>query len=282
MRHTLLVVALAFVPAFLAAQSPWARSKAGLYAQLGYHTIPTYGTLFGSDGNDIDMIRQVSESTVQLYGEYGITGRTTAIVSLPYRFNSRGARNPDSPFMFAQEDTGSISGLGNVSLAIKHQFLTGKVALAGTLRMDLPSDKSQPFAGLQTGFDAVTVQPTVSAGMGFGKAYWFAYGGYAIRTNDYSHYANAGVEAGLAIGPVWLIAFSDLVVSVENGSRKLTPFDALTGLYVNDQGWLSTGIKGIWQINRFVGIAASASGAAWAQYVPKSPGLSAAVYFKWD
>lgn len=282
MRHTLLAALFAFSAFALSAQSPWARSKAGFYAQLGYHTIPTYTTLFGMDGNDINMIREVSESTLQLYGEYGFTDRTTAIVSLPYRINSRSARNPDQPLMFAQEDTGSISGLGNVSLSLRHQFLSGKVALAGTLRVDLPAGAGQPLAGLQTGFEAVTIQPTVSAGMGFGRVYWFAYGGYTIRTNDYSHYVNAGVEAGVALGPVWLIAFTDLVVPTENGSRALTPFDSLTGLYVNNQGWLSPGIKGIWQINRFVGVVVSGSGAAWAQYVPKSPGLSAAVFFKWD
>jgi len=283
MRYIASAFLLAIAPLLLSAQSPWARSKAGFYAQLGYHTIPTYGTLFGTDGTDIEMIREVSESTVQLYGEYGITSRTTAVVSLPYRFNSRGARNPNQPLMFAQEDTGSISGMGNASLAVRHQFLTGKLALSGTLRVDLPSSKSQPSAGLRTGFDAVTVQPTVSVGQGLGKAYWFGYAGYAIRTNDYSHFANAGVEAGLAVGPVWIIAFADLVASVENGARPSPRFgDTLTGLYENNQGWLSPGIKGIWQINRFVGLVVSAGGAAWAQYVPKSPGLGAAVYVKWD
>lgn len=282
MRHTLLATLFVFAVFSLAAQSPWARSKAGFYAQLGYHTIPTYTTLFGPDGDDINITREVSESTLQLYGEYGITSRTTAVVSLPYRINSRGARNPDQPLMFAHEDTGSISGLGNVSLAVRHQILTGKLALAGTLRVDLPAGAGKPLAGLRTGFDALTIQPTVSAGMGFGKVYWFAYGGYALRTNDYSHYVNGGVEAGVALGPVWLSAFSDLTLSLENGDRPVTGLDALTSLFDNNQGWVSMGIKGIWQINRFVGITVTGAGAAWGQYVPKSPGLSAAVFFKWD
>ncbi len=264
------------------AQSPWARNKAGFYAQLGYHTIPTYTDLFGSGGSDISMIREVSEQTLQFYGEYGLGRQTTVVANLPYRFNSRGARNPDNPYMFVQEDTGSISGLGNASLAIRHQFLSGKLALAGQVRFDFPSNKSIPFAGLRTGFDAATILPSISAGMGLGRAYWFAYGGYAVRTNDYSHYASAGAEAGWKLGPVWLVGFSDVVVSLKNGDQKVTPLDALTGLYVNDQGWLSIGVKGIWEINRFVGLVVSGAGVVWAQYVPKSPGLSAAVYFKWD
>lgn len=281
-RSLILLILFAFLGVNMAAQSPWARSKAGFYAQLGYHTIPTYTTLFGSGSSDIEMIREVSEQTLQFYGEYGLSSKTTFAISLPYRFNSRGARNPNNPYFFAKEDTGSISGLGNTSMAIRHQFLTGKTAFAGNLRVDLPSDKSQPLAGLQTGFDALTIQPSVSVGMGLGQFYWQAYGGIAFRTNNYSHFVNAGGEAGWKLGPVWLIGFTDAVFSLENGSQKLTPLDALTGLYVNDQGWLSFGLKGIWEINRFVGIVVSGAGVAWAQYVPKSPGLTAAVYFKWD
>lgn len=283
MQRTLFVGLLAIAPLSLSAQSPWARSKAGFYAQLGFQTIPTYGTLFGKDGDDIEMVRLVSESTLQFYGEYGISDRTTVVASLPFRFNKRGADNPNQMLSFAVEDTGSISGLGNASIAVRHQILTGgPVALAGTLRVDLPAGAGQPNAGLRTGFEALTIQPTLSVGMGFGKFYWFAYGGYAVRTNDYSHYVNGGAEAGAAVGPVWISAFTDLVVSTENGSRKVTPFDGLTGLYDNNQGWLSMGLKANWQVNRFFGVSASATGAAWAQYVPKKPALSAAVFFKWD
>ncbi|MBK6931005.1 MAG: hypothetical protein IPH12_09060 [Saprospirales bacterium] len=282
MRRSIFLSACCLLAAAVAAQSPWARSKAGAYTQLGYHTIPAYTALFGKDGPDIDMIREVSEHTVQFYGEYGLTNRSTVVLSMPYRFTRRGARNPDSPYMFAVEDTGSVSGLGNVSLALRHQFTTGRLAVGGTLRLDFPSDKSNFSAGLRTGFNAFTVQPSISAGMGFARAYWFAYGGYAIRTNHYSHFINAGLEGGVHLGPVWLIGFSEWVGPLRNGSRSLPALDVLTGLYVNDQGWISIGLKGIWEINRFVGVVVSGAGAAAARYVPKSPGLSAAVYFKWD
>ncbi len=282
MRLFLIFLWSCLVVVSVQAQSPWARSKAGVYAQLGYHTIPTYTSLFGAGGDDIELIREVSEQTVQFYGEYGLSSRTTAVVSMPYRFNERGARNPDNNLMFVQEDTGSISGFGNISLAVRHQLRTGKLAMAGTLRFELPADKSKPSAGLRTGFDAVTIHPTFSVGMGFSRFYWSAYGGFAFRTNDYSHFVNTGAEGGLRVGPVWVILFSELVLPLKNGSRTLTPLDALTGLYVNDQGWLSTGVKGIWEINRFLGVVVSGAGATWAENVPKRPGLSAAVYFKWD
>lgn len=266
------------------AQSPWARSKAGFYAQAAYHAIPAYGTLFGKNGSDdIEMEREVSENTIQFYGEYGLNRKTTLVAALPLVFNRRGDVNPASQLMFAQEDSGSIAGLGNVQLAVRHQFRAGKVALAGTLRVGLPAAAGyEKNTDLRTGYAAFTVLPTVSAGMGLRRAYWFAYGGYGLRTNDYSHLLNVGAEAGWHFKKVWLIGFSELVFSLENGSRRLPTQDVLSGLYVNDQGYWSLGLKAIVEMNRFWGLTASAAGAGWGQYVPKRPGLGLGAYFRWD
>lgn len=278
-----LLFLLAILPWVLTAQSPWARNKAGFYAQAGFNFIPAYGTLFGQDGSDVVLDHKVSERQIQLYGEYGLTKKTTAILSLPYVFNERGASNPDSPYQFAQEDTGSISGLGNTTLALRHQFLSGRVALAGTLRVGLPAGAHyQPRTDLRTGYPAVTVLPMVCVGMGFRKAYGFLYGGYGYRNKQYSHFLDFGAEAGFHVGPFWLSGFSELVYSLENGERLRPSVDALTGLYINDQAWWSIGAKATWEVSRFWGVTISGAGAAWAQNVPKSPGIGAAVYFKWD
>ena len=265
------------------AQSPWARSKSGFYAQLGYNFIPTYGTLFGKDGEDIILDHEVSEQQIQLYGEYGLSNKTTLILSLPYVINERGASNPDSPLMFAVEDTGSISGLGNTRFAVRHQFLNGHVALAGTMLVGLPAPADyQPFTELSTGYDALLIQPMISIGKGFGRYYAYGYGSYGFRSNDYSHFLNLGVEGGAQLGHFWVIAFSEWLYSLENGSRGLPGLDVLTGLNANDQGWFSFGLKAIWQINRFTGITVSGAGAFGGQYVPKSPGIGISAYFKWD
>lgn len=267
----------------LAAQSPWVRSKAGFYAQLGFNYIPTYGTLFGSNGNDIVLDHKVSERQLQLYGEYGVTKKTTLILSLPLVFNERGASNPASSLMFAQEDTGSIAGLGNTSIALRHQFLNSDFALAGTIRVGFPAGASyMASTDLSTGYDAISIQPIISIGKGFQKSYAFLFGSYGYRGNDYSHFLNFGAEGGLHLGKIWLIGFSELMYSLENGDRPLASFDALTGLNANNQGWLSLGAKAIWEINRFVGLSVSGAGAAWAKNVPKSPAIGVAAYFKWD
>lgn len=281
MKKLLLLCCL--LPFLTAAQSPWARSKAGFYAQAAYHFIPTYTRLYSAGGADRELERAVSERSVQLYGEYGLTRRTTLIASVPMVFNRRGDSNPASPYLFFREDSGSVSGPGNTTLGIRHQFLSGKLALSGALRVDLPAGGYQANTGLRRGYPALTVLPAVSAGMGLGKIYWFAYGGYGLRSNDYSHFIKLGAEGGYRLGEqLWLIGFSEYTGPLRNGALQLPSQDVLTGLYVNDQGWWSVGAKGIWQINRFVGAVASYTAAAWAQNVPQSPAIGLGLYFKWE
>lgn len=289
MRSVLLFITLSFLPGLLVAQSPWAISKSSINAQLGYLTIPSYTALSGAGGNSIEMIREVSEHTLQFYGEYGLSNNTTASVLLPYRFNNRGARNPNSNLIFAQEDTGSISGFGNITLAIRHQFRigdlsSGNFALGGHLHLDFPAGKSQYSAGLRTGYDAMTINPMMSAGMSFSsKAYWFAYGGFGFRTNDYSHFTNFGASTGVHLWQrFWLMGITELVLPLENGSRPLPPLDVLTGLYVNDQGWFSVGITGSLEIAHNLSAGVHVLGMAWAQNITKSPKIGVAINYFWQ
>ena len=278
----LLSFVFCLLPFTLPAQSPWTRSKAGFYAQASWQFISSYSSVYGAGEESIQLPREVSENAIQLYGEYGISKRTTLLAAIPVVFNKRGALNPEWPYMAEQVDSGTIAGLGNTQLGVRYQFSAEKIAFAGTLRMGLPVSNYQANTGLSTGYDALTVLPMLSAGMGFGNVYWFAYGGYGFRTNNYSHFINAGVEGGIHFWRIWLIAFSDYTGSLENGSRPQPLPDVYTGLYVNDQGWLSVGLKSIVEFNRFWGLNLSGAGAIWGQYVPQRPAFSIGTYFKWD
>ena len=266
--------------AFLAAQSPWTRSDAGFYTQLAWHTIPAYTSIFDMDGGGRILDRELSESTLQLYGEYGLSDQTTLVASIPYRFVQSGAfqNNSQAP----QTNQGSLSGLGNASIALRQQLWSKGIQVAGTLQFGLPANTYDPPTGLRTGYDAFTIQPMISVGKGFGKIYTFAYGSYGWRSDNFSAFTQAGLEGGAKLGPVWVILFTDLILPFENGSVDTPYRNALTALYVDNQGWWSYGVKGLWEINRFWGVVVSGAGAGWAQNVPKNPGLTAGVFFKWD
>jgi len=280
-KHTL-VILLGLANLALPAQSPWTRSKGAGFVQVAYHTIPRYGAVFEpSDGPGMLLDRKISENTTQIYAEYGLGDRTTLFGSLPFRLLSSGvflAENYPTP----QTAEGRLSGIGNISLGARRAIRVGEQRLTGTLRVDAPATAYDDPTGLRAGYDAWTILPMISTGRGYSKTYWYAFGGYGLRTASYSHFFQAGAEAGLNFGKLWLIAFSELLYSLENGNVDLPFNNRITNLYVDRQGWWSAGIKTIVAVTENVGITASFAGAGWAQLVPKSPGIGAGIYFKWD
>jgi len=276
----LLLLGLALVSFSLAAQSPWPRSKAAFFVQAAWQTIPTYNKVFESLNDlTIQPDREVTENTFQLYGEYGLTARNTLIASLPFRSMHSGDFIPNR-FAVPETAEGTLSGLGNASLGLRSAILTGKLKLTGTLRFDFPTSNYDDATGLRTGFNTWTIQPTFSTGIGLRRWYWFTYAGYGLRTRGYSHFVNTGGETGIKIRKLWLIGFTELVYSLENGSISLPIPNRIKNSFVDRQGWWSLGAKTIFEATAHWGITASFGGAGWAQFVPRSPGISLGVYFK--
>lgn len=271
---------LAAVATSLPAQSPWTRSKAGLYTQAGYHFIPTYESLFAPDGGEQALERALSERTIQLYTEYGIGKNTTLVLSLPFRFLEAG--DLTMPGVPPQTGSGTLSGLGNTQFSVRQKLIDGKLPLTASFKAELPVDRYDDITGMSLGYNAWTFTPMISTGKGYAATYWFAYVGYGYRTDDFSDLLNAGAEGGLHLGPVWAILFVDWVQPMRNGAVALPPRNNLTGLYVNNQGYVAVGFKAVAEINRFFGAFFSFGGAATAQQVPRSPGLGLGGYFKWD
>ncbi len=280
MRFQFLLVL--FFPFSVQAQSPWPRSKAGFYVQAAWNFIPAYDEVFEGKNVATPLLdREVAEHSFQLYGEYGLTRRTTLVAAVPVRFLRSGDFIP-SNYGIPETREGNLTGLGNVSLGVRQAICEGLLRLTGTLRVDLPTQRYDDATGLRTGYNAWTVLPLLGTGMGRRRAYWFVYGGYGLRSNDYSHFLNGGAEAGWHLKKLWLIGFSEVVYALENGNIQLPLHNRIKSLYVNNQGYWSLGLKTIFELNRFWGITASAAGAGWGQYVPKRPGFGLGTYFKWD
>ncbi len=271
---------ISLLSAALVAQSPWPRSKAGFYAQAAWHFIPAYEEVFPRSPGYSPLDRRLSENTFQLYGEYGVSRATTLTASLPLRLVSAGDFLGN--FATPETESGSLFGMGNVSLGIRQSILKSNVQLSASLRIDLPVDNYDDATGLSTGYKAWAALPMLSAGMGFGRGYGFVYGGYGFRSDKFSQFVNLGIEGGFRIKKLWLIGFSEWMSSVENGNVNEPLRNRLTALYVDEQSWLSIGVKGILEFNRFWGVLASAAGASDGQWVPKKPGFSIGTYFKWD
>ena len=134
---------------------------------------------------------------------------------------------------------------------------------------------------VQEGYDAFTFQPRVSIGKGWERAYLFGYGGFGLRTDDFSSFWRLGVEGGYRFfDRLTLAAFSDVLQSFEDGDVELPTTNLETGLYVNDQEWASLGLKALFDITQSFGVQATVHGALSGNNVPRAPLVGLGVYLK--
>ncbi|MEM7086615.1 MAG: hypothetical protein AAF489_10560 [Bacteroidota bacterium] len=269
-----------FIGALAFSQSPWTREKGDFYTQLSFTTIPNYNSLFGDP--DYDTVGEITDNTIQLYGEYGISNRTSLILNLPIKLIS--INDFENPLIDCTGDCSedfNESALGNVEVGIKHNFYNKNWILSGQFSVEANTGSYDAVSGIRTGYDAFTFTPLFLAGRSFGKTYVQGFIGANIRTNDYSSNFKVGGEIGHKIVKrIWVIAFVDVVKSFENGNIVLPAENIFTGLYVNDQEYGSYGFKGIGEITENFGVTVGFGGASFGNNVARQAALNAGVYHK--
>jgi hypothetical protein len=279
MKHfTKLLFLLISISAF--SQSPWTQKKGNAYAQLSFTTIPSYDAIF-SDTNQ-NLFGNYSDNTVQFFGEYGLSDKTSLLVNLPLKLIS--VNNFEDPRIDCSGDCGkeyNTNALGNISLGLKHNFYNKNWVLSGQFSIEANTSSFDAISGIRTGYDAWSFTPLFLAGRGFGKTYIQAFLGANIRTNDYSSNFKIGGEIGRRISKkIWLIGFLDISKSLENGDIALPVQQNLTGLYVNNQEYGSFGLKGIGEFSDKFGVTAGFGGAFFGNNVAKQAALTFGVYHK--
>jgi hypothetical protein len=262
------------------AQSPWTHEKGKFYTQLSYTTISNYNTLFGDP--DFNTAGEISDNTIQFYGEYGFSDRTTLIVNLPLKLIS--INDFINPLVNCDSDCSqdfNTSALGNIEIGIKHNVYKKDWLLSGQLSLESNTSTYEAISGIRTGYDAFTITPLFIAGRSFGKTYVQSFIGANFRTNDYSSNFKIGGEVGKRISRrIWLIGFLDIVKSFKNGNIILPTENVFTGLYVNDQEYGAFGFKGIAEITDKFGVTIGLGGAFFGNNVARQAALNIGVYQK--
>lgn len=262
------------------AQSPWVAEKGNGFAQLGYTTIGPYKDLFLSDGNAYPLSNEITDRTLQVYGEYGIGSGTSIITTIPVKIlTSGGSLIPSIPI---RTRSGDFTTLGNIQLAARHNFVNNIIVFSGQLLVELPTAGYDEATGLRGGLDALSIVPTLSAGFSKGKLYEYISAGAAIRTNDYSSEWRLSAEIGYQlIKRIFIIGVIDIVQNFENGSAIESANQLGTGLYLNNQSFFAYGIKGIVGFTDSIGISGAFYGAGSGNLVAKSPSINFGLYYKW-
>ncbi|MEE9363724.1 MAG: hypothetical protein V3U92_14080 [Cellulophaga sp.] len=274
-------IAIIFIFVFsvsLFGQSPWTKKKGEVYAQLTYTTIADYKSLFGDP--DYATERVLTDNTLQFYGEYGISDKTTLLLNLPIKMMRTGEltdTNSNTEFTTANSQT----TLGNLELGIKHNFYNKKWLLTGQLSLEANTSSYDANSGIRSGYDTWTFTPLVSGGRGFKGVFVQAFVGANLRFKDYSSNFKVGGEVGVKlIKWIWLIGFVDIVKSMDNGNIILPTNNLLTGFYVNNQEYGAYGLKVIGEITESLGIVAGYGTAFFGNNVAKRKAANIGIYYK--
>lgn len=276
---TSLFILFLFVSYSTLAQSPWTQKEGEFYTQFGFSTIPNYTGIFGEP--DYNTERKITDNTYQLYGEYGVSDKTTILINIPFKNLSSGDLTfpEETENIFTEEKT--INSFGNIEIGAKHNFFNKKWLISGQLNIEFNTSTYEELSGLRSGYDAFTFTPLVNIGRGFDKFYVQAFTGFALRTNDYSSNFKIGAEAGAKLlNRIWIIGFLDIITSFDNGDFIVPTENLLTGLYVNNQEFSAYGLKFIGEISPKFGLIAGFGGAFSGNNVAKQAAYNFGIYYK--
>jgi hypothetical protein len=259
-------------------QSPWTQEKGKFYTQLSFTTIPNYDALFGDPDSTIP--GEISDNTIQFFGEYGLSEKTSLLLNLPYKSISY-SQNVICVTAPCNSIEHKESSLGNIEIGLKHNFYKKDWVLSGQFSVEANTSSYDAISGIRTGYNAWSFTPLFLAGRCFGKTYVQGFIGANIRTNKYSSNFKIGGEIGRKITKkIWLIGFLDISKSLENGDILLPTENNFTGLYVNDQEYGSFGLKGIGEFTDKFGITAGFGGAFFGNNVAKQAAMTFGLYHK--
>jgi len=279
MKLNTFLIVLIFSNSLLFSQSPWTKKKGELYIQLGFSTISKYSEVFGNP--DYYTHREITDNTFQLYGEYGVSDKTTILINIPYKNIKTSKLTNNTGFDPNTTLAETINAFGNIELGAKHNFHNKKWLITGQLTIEINTSEYYEFSGIRTGYDAFTFTPLINIGRSFSRIYIQGFSGFNLRTNDYSSNFKIGGEVGSEIiKKIWLIGFLDFVISFENGDFEAPLQNSLTVLYVNNQEYTAFGLKVIGEITSEIGLIAGFGGAFTGKNVAKEAAINFGLYYK--
>ena len=266
------------------AQGPWTREKGKFFTQISFTTISNYDKFFGDPDYSID--GEISDNTIQLYNEYGISDNTTLLVNIPLKLISVNNLNYTNPNIDCVGDCSenineNKTALGNIEIGLKHNFYKKDWLLSGQLSIEANTSSYEEKYGIRTGYDAFTFTPLFLAGRSFKKSYLQTFIGTKLRTNNYSSNFKVGGEYGHKVSKkIWLIGFLDIEKSFKDGNVEIPNLNSITSLYVNDQEYGVVGVKAIGEFSDNFGVTASLPAAFFGNNVAKQVAFTLGVYKK--
>ncbi|MEE9438874.1 MAG: hypothetical protein V3V14_07740 [Saprospiraceae bacterium] len=278
-RCFLLLTTLLFVSAQAFAGGPWTQMKHKLYVQLGYNIIAENNRLFSTvtDDHILLLSRAVTDQTIGLYAEYGVTDKFTIVADIPYKMTSSSANVllPNDPYQAKQ---GNLRSFGNISLTGKYQIYKSAINIATDLTIHFPTAIQDFTTRLSTGYMTYGFEPKINIGYGNNKLYAYSSLSYNYQI-DLIDQIKASVEIGYKI---YKDLYTIIAVDILQSTQEIQPRnDDFLFLYQDQQEYFASTLKlskGIYKnmgLNFHMTIITVG-----ANYVQKGPAMGGSVYFK--
>lgn len=213
----------------------WLKRSGEMYSQIGLSSISGSSKYNGKD-SPVNLLRSVSDLTLQFYHEQGISNHLMISSSIPYKFISTGDEILNSNSFSDTLEAGRLNALGNINLAILYgnridDFWVYSFKLSSTFN----TSKANSTLGIRTGEDTFGLFPSFNLGMSRGVVWSSINGGIKFRSNGYSNQFLSNIQVGSKIGSNTLLILAfDIVKSLEKVVLDFNndPFSH-TGLYSN-------------------------------------------------
>lgn len=227
---TAILIAISLIATNAFAGGGWTKQKGKTYVKVSGWWIESKN-FFNGEGFDSPSDVDRGLFNVNIYAEYGISDKLTAIGYVPFFSRAYENRELDQDGLVSpSRPGGAINSFGDSEIGLKYQlYKNSLISLAGSVILGLPlGDSGDPedVPSLATGDGEFNQILRVDAGFSLLNTsafslYGNSYVGFNNRTDGFSDEFRFGAEigAGLFDNSLWLVQKLDLIESFENGDE---------------------------------------------------------------
>ncbi len=267
------------------AGGPWTQKKGKLYFQFDYNIIPTSNKLFftADGGNFLSLPRAITDQTLGIYAEYGLSDKFTFIANIPYKITKSSEKDftsqtpiqlPDPLFA----ESGNLNAFGNITLTGKYQLYKKDILLAADITLLFPTGSRDIATKLRTGYDTYGVQPSIHLGYSKEKLYASSNIAYHYRT-DLIDEIKLSAEVGYK---VYKDLYAIIAINILQSTESIQPrSEDFPYLYQDQQEYFASTLKFSKVVYKNMGLNLHMTIATTnANYVQEGPAIGGSVYFK--
>jgi len=264
----------------------WTKEKGTSYIKVSGWWVESKG-FFDGNGSKSQSTVNHGLFNINVYAEYGISNKLTAIGYIPFYTKSyqnkevdqNGNGNPDLPGR-------ELNSFGDSEIGIKYNVFKNSIfSIATSLTLGLPlGDQGSPETGLATGDGEFNQLLKVDIGISLINnkqlsLYGNAYVGYNNRTEDFSDEIRGGLEigAGLLDQKLWIISKLDVIESTRNGDKD---FESGGGsVFANNSEVVNLSFEAAYYITEKIGFSAAIANPLSGTFVYSDPAYTGGIFF---